>query len=40
MTSAFPPTPWTLLFKVRSKDSVALDSLCRTYWKPVWVYFR
>lgn len=39
-TSVFPLTPWTLLFKVRAKDADALESLCKTYWKPVWVYFR
>jgi RNA polymerase sigma factor (sigma-70 family) len=41
---SFPLTRWTLIRQVKDQDSpeydAALDSLCRSYWQPVFVFAR
>jgi DNA-directed RNA polymerase specialized sigma24 family protein len=40
----FPPTSWSLVRQCRGADEravgVALDQLCRTYWRPLYAYVR
>jgi DNA-directed RNA polymerase specialized sigma24 family protein len=40
----FPPTSWTLVRQSRGGDEravgVALDQLCRIYWRPLYAYVR
>ncbi|CAM3036311.1 RNA polymerase sigma factor [Rariglobus hedericola] len=40
----FPPTSWSLVRKCRGADEravgVALDQLCRVYWRPLYAYVR
>ena len=43
-TAAFPPTQWSVVLAARAKDaprsSAALETLCRTYWHPLYAYVR
>ena len=41
---SFPPTPWSLILRIQ-KGSLgdrrrALETLCRSYWQPLYVYAR
>jgi hypothetical protein len=41
---AFPPTRWSLVLAARRKPSpesaVALETVCRAYWYPLYAYVR
>lgn len=44
LSMAFDETTWTMVMKARSEDevesSLALESLCRSYWKPLYAWLR
>ncbi|MFT4571647.1 MAG: hypothetical protein ACI8TX_002875 [Hyphomicrobiaceae bacterium] len=44
MEPLFPDTHWSSVRRARGNDNVAakqaIDSLCATYWKPIYAYIR
>jgi DNA-directed RNA polymerase specialized sigma24 family protein len=40
LPDGFASTEWSLVLAASSAGGVALDRLCRTYWRPVYVYIR
>lgn len=36
----FAPTQWSLVLEASAEGGLALDQLCRAYWRPVYVFVR